>query len=107
MLVVRVASVAIAVVMAVAIVVGLVTADFGAEGAAILDLTWGVVTLIDIYAAFLVVWLWIAWREADVLRAIVWLALVATLGSLAIGVYVALAAFRASTPQELLLGSHA
>ncbi len=104
MLVVRAVSSLIAVVMAVAIAVGFATADFGAEGRALLDLTWGVITLVDIYAAFTFAWLWIAWREADVTRAVVWLVLVVTLGSLAIGAYVAWAAFRSASVPALLLG---
>ncbi len=104
MLVTRVVSSLIAIVMAIAIAVGFATADFSADGKAILDLTWGVITLVDIYASFTIVWLWIAWREADVVRSLVWLVLVVTLGSLAIGAYVALAAFRADTPRDLLLG---
>lgn len=104
MLAVRVVSLAIAVVMAVAIAIGFATAEFGTEGRAILDLTWGVITLVDIYASFTFAWLWIAWREDDLARALVWLVLVVTLGSLAIGAYVAFAAFRADSPRALLLG---
>ncbi|MEM7480215.1 MAG: DUF1475 family protein [Acidobacteriota bacterium] len=49
---------------------------------------WGKATLFDTYFAFLTVYLWIAWRERTWGRRILWLALVLTLGSIAISVYV-------------------
>jgi hypothetical protein len=104
-LTIRIVSCVIAVAMAISIAVGFATADFGTDGRALLELTWGVITLVDIYSAFTMLWLWIAWRESDVLKAVIWLVLVVTLGSLSIAVYVAMAAFRAGTPQELLLGT--
>lgn len=104
MAVVRIVATALAIVMAIAIVTGFATADFTADGRALLDLTWGVITLVDIYASFTFAWLWIAWREDDVARALLWLVLVVVLGSLAIATYVAVAAFRADDPRALLLG---
>lgn len=105
MAVVRAVAVTSAVVMFVSIVVGFATADFGQDGEALLGLTWGVVTLVDLYVAFTFVWLWIAWREADAVRAGIWLVLVAGLGSLAIAGYVVRASFRATSVPELLQGS--
>lgn len=52
---------------------------------------WGLVTLIDIYAAFFSVWLWIAWRERSLAARVVWALLIAGLGSMAIAAYVLLA----------------
>jgi hypothetical protein len=90
--------------MAVAIAWGFAAASFTEEGAALLDLTWGRVTLIDIYLAFLLVWGWIAWRERSPLRAAVWLAATVVLGSLALFGYAFVASLRASDPLDLLLG---
>jgi hypothetical protein len=92
-------------VMAAAIVWGFATASFTEEGAALLDLAWGRVTLIDIYLAFLLVWGWIAWRERSAVRAVAWLAATIGLGSLALFGYAFLASLRADDPVELLVGA--
>jgi hypothetical protein len=91
-------------VMAAAIVWGFATASFTEEGAALLELAWGRVTLIDIYLAFLLVWGWIAWRERSPARAVAWLGATVVLGSLALFGYVFLASLRAADPVELLVG---
>jgi hypothetical protein len=91
-------------VMAAAIVWGFATASFTEEGAALLDLAWGRVTLIDIYLAFLLVWGWIAWREGSAVRAVAGVGGTLVLGSLALFGYAFLASLRAGDPVELLLG---
>lgn len=83
---------------------GFSAGDFSEEGAQLLDLAWGRVTMIDLYLAFAAAWAWIAWRERRVRSAAVWLILVVGLGSFAIWAYVLLAAVRARTVDELLLG---
>jgi hypothetical protein len=93
-------------VMAATIAWGFATASFTEEGAALLDLAWGRVTLIDIYLAFLLVWGWIAWRERSAVRAMVWLAATIVLGSLALFGYAFLASLRAGTPVAFLVGPH-
>jgi hypothetical protein len=93
-------------VMAAAIVWGFATASFTEEGAALLDLAWGRVTLIDIYLAFLLVWAWIAWRERSPVRAVAWLAATIVLGSLALFGYAFVASLRADDPVALLVGPH-
>jgi hypothetical protein len=70
------------VIMAVAIGYGLTQADLGTEGAVIIALAWGRITLIDIYVAFLLIWGWMAYREASWWRALILLALMIVLGSL-------------------------
>ncbi len=81
-------------------------ASFPGDGAAIVALAWGRVTLVDLYLAFLFGWLWIAWRERSVARAAAWgLATIVT-GSLALFLYLLAASLRARTSMELLLGPH-
>lgn len=100
----RTFAVLLAVTMTAAVVVGLVTAPQGAAGE-LLSNTWGVVTIVDLYLALGAGWAWIAWREGSAGRAAAWaLALVVT-GSVALWVYVALAAARASSVEQLLVGS--
>jgi hypothetical protein len=94
MLLIRLAATAGTLAMAAMIVYGFVAGSFGAEGEQILGLPWGQVTLVDLYVALLLGWLWIAWRERSTGRAAAWLAAVIVLGSLALAGYVALASGR-------------
>jgi hypothetical protein len=83
-------------VMAVTIVLALATgAPLGAEGATIAALVWGRVTFVDLGLALVLGWGWIAWREANVLRGLVWLVLTAVTGSGAILAYLSWAAWQA------------
>lgn len=104
---VRIVAAAAAVAMAVTIAWGFATGDFAADGAALLDLVWGRVTMIDLYLAFGAVWAWIAWRERSVGAALLWAVLVAVLGSLAILGYIAWRAWGATDAPDLLLGARA
>ena len=88
------------------IVAGFSLASFTDQGGAIIALTWGRVTLIDIYLAFLFGWLWIAWRERSAVRAAVWALATVITGSLALFGYLLGAALRARTTTELVLGPH-
>jgi hypothetical protein len=90
--------------MVVAIAGGFQAGDLTGEGAALLELVWGRVTVVDIYLAFLIGWVWIAARERSVASAAGWLIAVLVTGSLALGIYLLGASVRASTPSELLLG---
>jgi cell division septal protein FtsQ len=62
------------------------------------------VTFVDLGLALVLGWLWIAWREASAIRAVVWLVLTAVTGSGALLVYVALAAWRAQDMRDVLIG---
>ncbi|MCC6904245.1 MAG: DUF1475 family protein [Anaerolineae bacterium] len=74
-----------------AIIYGFTSGDFGAEGAQLLALPWGRVTMIDIYISFAVFSGWIVFREKSALRSIVWIIFMITLGSLTACLYVFLA----------------
>lgn len=81
-------------------------ASFTDEGATLVALAWGRVTLVDLYLALLLGWVWIAWRERSVTRAVLWgLATVVT-GSLALFLYLLVASLRARTALEVLVGPH-
>ena len=93
------------VVMAVTIVTALGSgASLAEEGAAVGTLVWGRVTFVDLGLALVTGWLWIAWREARPLRAIAWLVLTTTTGSLALFAYVGYAAWRADDMLGVLCG---
>ncbi len=74
------------------------------DGGALLGLTWGRVTLVDIYLAFVFGWLWVAWRERSTRRSLLWLVAILVTGSLALFGYLLGASMRASTVDELVLG---
>ncbi len=94
-----------ALVMAVTIALALASgAPLGAEGAAIGAFVWGRVTFVDLGLALVLGWLWIAWREGSVSRALLWLVLTAVTGSGALLVYVSAAAWRSHALQEVLVG---
>lgn len=90
-----------------ALVYGFAAGGFAEEGRAILDLAWGRVTLIDLYAGLLLIAAWIVWREASVLRSLPWLVGLVVLGSLAAAAYVLLASLRSPDPRTLLMGARA
>ena len=48
---------------------------------------WFIATLIDTYFAFLVFWLWLAWRERTWPARIGWLIAILLLGNIAIAIY--------------------
>jgi hypothetical protein len=106
MLAIRLLAAVGTLVMAAAIVLGFATASFTEDGAVLVGLVWGRVTLIDIYLAFLFGWLWIAWRERSPGRAAAWFVATAITGSLALFGYLLLASLRSSTVPELVVGPH-
>jgi hypothetical protein len=96
-----------ALVMTVTIVLALASgAPLGAEGAEIGAFVWGRVTFVDLGLALVLGWLWIAWRERSVARALVWLVLTAVTGSGALLVYVSIAAWRTHELRAVLVGPH-
>ena len=92
--------------MTAAIIGAFSVASFTADGSALTELTWGRVTLLDIYLAFVFGWLWIAWRERSAVRAVGWLVATLVTGSLALFGYLLGAAMRADSVDALVLGPH-
>ena len=66
---------------------------------------WFKATLADAYFGFLVVWLWIAYKEGGWIRPAIWALLLAGFGNIAIAVYMLIELFRlrADDPIEKLL----
>ncbi len=78
--------------------------SLAAEGAEIGAFVWGRVTFVDLGLALVFGWLWIAWREARPLPALVWLVITAVTGSGGLLLYVSLAAWRADDLAGVLVG---
>lgn len=75
-------------------------------GAGLWDDPWFRATLADAYFGFLVVYLWIAYKEKTWGRRILWFVLVMTLGNIAIAIYVLIQLFRlppSASFEDLLL----
>jgi hypothetical protein len=77
-------------------------------GADLWDDPWFRATLADAYFGFLVVYLWIAYKEGTWGRRVLWFVLLMTLGNIAIAIYLLIQLFRlpaSATPRDLLLRS--
>ncbi len=74
--------------MTIVLVNGFVNGDFSQDGGALLANPWGVVSLVDLYAGFLLFSLWIAFREKNTVSAVFWIILMMVLGFWAGSLYV-------------------
>lgn len=90
-----------------ALVYGFTVGNFSVDGAKILQNPWGIVSLVDLYAGFILFSLWIAYREKSVLTATIWIVLMMTLGFWTGSLYVLIHAIKAKGNwKQLLLGKH-
>lgn len=70
------------------ILYALIYGDFFEEGTALVKMSWGMVTLVDLYLGLLLFSFWIMWREENKVVAILWSLLVLLLGNMFSCVYV-------------------
>jgi hypothetical protein len=82
--------------------------DIAAEGAQLLSMPWGIVSLVDLYVGFALFSGWIVYREESLVRAIVWIFFVMVLGFFTASLY-AFLALRASAGdwRRFWMGKHA
>ena len=69
------------------LVYGFTVGNFSAEGARLLAMPWGIVSLVDLYVGFILFSGWIIFREKAWLPATIWVVLMMTLGSWAGALY--------------------
>lgn len=74
--------------MAAAIVYGIFSGSFLTEFSKIMAIPWGQVALLDLYTGFFLFGAWVYWREASVLRTILFFIPVLLLGNLASCLYI-------------------
>jgi len=67
---------------------GFIQGTLAVDGRQLLAMPWGVVSLVDLYVAFILFAAWILFRDGGSLRSWAWIAAVMALGSLAICLYV-------------------
>ena len=74
--------------MLIAIGYGFIVGDFAAEGSQLLKMPWGIVSVVDLYTGFVLLAMWIIFREPSGWRAAGWVALLLALGNLTGAAYV-------------------
>ena len=80
--------------MTVVLLNGFINGNFGQDGSELLANPWGVVSLVDLYAGFLLFSIWIAFREKNVFSATLWIILMMVLGFWAGSLYVLIALYK-------------
>lgn len=73
------------------LIYGFVFGNFGAEGAKLLAMPWGIVSLVDLYAGFTLFSCWIVFREKKLLPSVIWVILMMVLGFWAGALYTLIA----------------
>ena len=73
------------------LIYGFTVGNFSAEGARLLAMPWGIVSLVDLYVGFALFSGWIVFREKALLSAIIWVILMMVLGFWAGALYTFLA----------------
>ena len=62
------------------LIYGFTLGDFSGEGARLLAMPWGIVSMVDLYVGFTLFSCWIVYREKAVLPSIIWVVLMMVLG---------------------------
>ena len=62
------------------LIYGFTVGNFGVEGAKLLAMPWGIVSLVDLYVGFALFSCWIVFREKAWLPSVIWVILMMVLG---------------------------
>lgn len=62
------------------LIYGFTVGNFSAEGAELLSMPWGIVSLVDLYVGFSLFSCWIVYREKALLPSVIWVILMMILG---------------------------
>jgi len=84
------------------IIFSLMTGDFFEQGSILMSLVWGQMSLVDLYIAFLLVHIWIFYKETKILPKIIWAILLIVTGSLATALYILIESYRTKNITDLL-----
>ena len=94
--------------MTVVLIYGFTIGDFAGEGAQLLAMPWGIVSLVDLYAGFILFSIWIAYRETSLVSSIAWIVAMMVLGFWAGSFYMLLNLFLSEGDwKQFWLGKHA
>jgi hypothetical protein len=90
------------------LIYGFTVGDFRGEGARLLAMPWGIVSLVDLYVGFTLFSAWIVYRERALLPAVIWVVLMMVLGFFTASLYTFLALQRSGGDwQRFWMGKHA
>ena len=73
--------------MTAVLIYGFTSGNFSADGADLLKNPWGVVSMVDLYTGFILFSAWIAFREKNLGRSLLWIVLMMVLGFFTASVY--------------------
>lgn len=73
------------------LIYGFTSGNFSAEGAKLLSMPWGIVSLVDLYVGFALFSCWIVFREKTILPSVIWVVLMMVLGFWASALYTLIA----------------
>ena len=65
------------------------------------DNPWAVATLYDAYFGFVTFWVWVAYKENNLWSSLLWLALILSLGNIAMSLYVLIQLYRLKPEQSV------
>jgi cytochrome bd-type quinol oxidase subunit 2 len=77
--------------MGVVLIYAFAQGDIAAEGARLLSMPWGIVSLVDLYVGFALFSGWVVYREESLVRAAAWVLFIMVLGFFAASLYAFLA----------------
>ena len=86
--------------MTAVLIYGFTVGDIGTEGGQLLDMPWGIVSLVDLYAGFALFCIWIVYREQSLIAQVIWVLLMLVLGFWAGALYTLLALYRSENDWE-------
>ncbi len=94
--------------MTAVLIYGFTVGDFSGEGSQLLSMSWGIVSLVDLYTGFILFSGWIIYREKSLPIAILWTIAMMTLGFFAGSLYAFIALQTSGNDwRKFWLGKHA
>lgn len=69
------------------LIYGFTVGHFTEEGARLLAMPWGIVSLVDVYTMFTLFSVWVVYRERSVVRSAIWVFLIMILGAFICSLY--------------------
>jgi len=69
------------------IVYAFAAGNFSEEGSILLSMPWGIVSMVDLYVGFTLFSCWIVYREQSLVRSIIWVFFMMTLGFFTASLY--------------------
>ncbi len=94
--------------MASIIIYAFISGNFSVEGAKLLAMPWGIVSMVDLYVGFILFSIWIFYREKSIVSALIWTVLMLTLGFFTGSLYTLIAAITSKGDwKRFWLGRHA